>query len=162
MKKNKYCFTFNICGPIEKKHKDLLLEQVAEDLEIKNNIEYFGNLNAKELSTFLNQQQLLVIPRGYTLQNHYGFSTKLSDYLNHGKPILVTNVSDNKLFIEDGKNGFIIPADDNEKMYHKLTYIIDNYSTLVNSIQERAIETSNNSFYYKNFTKTFSEFLFKT
>ena len=43
------------------------------NLEIKNNIEYFGNLNAKELSTFLNQQQLLVIPRGYTLQNHYGF-----------------------------------------------------------------------------------------
>jgi glycosyltransferase involved in cell wall biosynthesis len=161
LKKNHYRFTFNLCGPFEKRHKNFLLEQVANDLDIKDNIKYFGNLNAKELSTFLNQQQVLIIPRGYTLQNHYGFSTKLSDYLNHRKPILVTDVSDNKLFIEDGKNGFIVPPDDNKEMYNKLAYIVDNYSKVVNNIQEHAMETSYKSFYYKNFTNELSEFLFK-
>lgn len=161
LKENKYKFSLNLCGPIDKKHADLLLINEAKYLNIKENINYYGNLNTKELSTFLNQQQLLVIPRGYTKQNHYGFSTKLSDYLNHGKPILITDVSDNKLFIKDGVNGFMVPPNDSEKMYHKIAYIVDNYNNIFNSIQCNAIETSKNSFYYKNFSEDLNKFLFK-
>jgi glycosyltransferase involved in cell wall biosynthesis len=161
LNKNNYNFTFNMCGHIQKEHHDLLFDQMAKDLNIKQNIKYYGNLDAKELSTFLNQQQLLVIPRGYTLQNNYGFSTKLSDYLDHGKPILVTDISDNKLFIIDGLNGFIVPTDDNDKMYNKLMYIINNYDRMFDSIQKKANETSRNSFYYKNFSELLYEFLFK-
>lgn len=161
LKKNNYNFTLNLCGNINKEHHNLLLEQVAEELNIRDNINYYGNLNAKELSTFLNQQHLLVIPRGYTLQNNYGFSTKLSDYLDHGKPVLVTDVSDNKLFIKDGINGFIVPTDDNSKMYDKLTFIIDNYDDMYASIQKNANGTSRHSFYYKNFHEVLTQFLFK-
>jgi glycosyltransferase involved in cell wall biosynthesis len=103
-----------------------------------------------------------VIPRGFTLQNNYGFSTKLSDYLDHGKPILITDVSDNHLFIKDGINGFIVPTDDNEKMYAKLVYIIDNYESLKDDIQKNANETSKQSFYYNNFSEILQKFLFKS
>ena len=161
LKEKGHSFTMNLCGPIEEKHRKLLLNDAAEQLAIKNHINYYGNLNAKELATFLNQQQLLIIPRGYTLQNHYGFSTKLSDYLNHGKPILITDVSDNKVFIKDGENGFIVPPDDNEKMFEKLDYIIRSYEDIVENVQKNAIESSKSSFYYKNFTKPLNNFLFK-
>ena len=161
LKENKYKFHLNLCGPIEKKYYDLLFEKVAKDLNIKNIINYYGNLDAKELSTFLNQQQLLVIPRGYTKQNHYGFSTKLSDYLNHGKPILITDVSDNKLFIKDGENGFIVPPNDSEKMYFKMAYIIDEYKNISETIKNNAIVTSKNSFYYRNFSVDLKKFLFQ-
>jgi glycosyltransferase involved in cell wall biosynthesis len=160
LNKNNYNFTFNMCGHIKKEHHNLLLEQIAKDLNISENINYYGNLDAKELSTFLNQQQLLVIPRGYTLQNNYGFSTKLSDYLDHGKSILVTDVSDNKLFIKDGINGFIVPTDNNNKMYDKLKYIIDNYDSIHQNIHENANETSRNSFDYRNFSETLYRFMF--
>lgn len=162
LNKNNYNFTFNTCGNIEKKKHKLLLEQVSKNLSIEKNIKYYGNLNAKELSTFLNQQQLLVIPRGYTLQNHYGFSTKLSDYLNHGKPILLTDISDNKLFIKDEINGFIVPTDDNDKMFEKLIFIMNNYDLLKEDIENEANKTSKNCFYYKNFSEILHGFLFKT
>ena len=162
LNKSNYKFSFNMCGYIEKQHKELLLDQTAKELNIKEHINYYGNLDAKELSTFLNQQQLLVIPRGFTLQNNYGFSTKLSDYLNHGKLILITDVSDNKLYIKDGINGFIVPTDDNSKMYEKLKYIINNYNDINNVIQENANVTSRTSFYYMNFSDVLYKFLFKT
>lgn len=162
LKKNNVNFTLNLCGYIENQHRDLLLDKTAKDLNIKEHIHFYGNLNALELSTFLNQQQLLVIPRGYTLQNNYGFSTKLSDYLDHGKPVLVTDVSDNNLYIKDGVNGFIVPTDDNKKMYDKLSYIINNYDSFYETIQENANETSKLSFYYRNFHDVLTSFLFKS
>ncbi|WP_204345173.1 glycosyltransferase [Psychroserpens algicola] len=159
--KNNYAFTLNLCGYFQKEHQNVLIEKLATDLNIKTNIKYYGNLNAKELSTFLDQQDLLVIPRGYTLQNNYGFSTKLSDYLDHGKPILVTDVSDNKLFIKDGVNGFIVPTDNNTKMHEKLEYIITHYDDFLDTIQKNANETSRKSFYYKNFNELLSNFIFQ-
>lgn len=160
LKSDNIDFTLNLCGILKKQHEELLLNRVATELNIKSNIKFYGNLNAKELSTFLSQQQLLIIPRGFTLQNNYGFSTKLSDYLDHGKPILVTNVSDNKLFIKDGENGFIVPTDDNEKMYQKLKHIVTNYKDIHEIIEENANETSKISFYYKNFSNEFHNFFF--
>lgn len=162
LKENEIEFTLNLCGPIKDTHKVLLLDNHASALGIKENINFYGKLNAQELSTFLDQQELLVIPRGYTLQNNFGFSTKLSDYLDHAKPILVTDVSDNKLFIEDGINGFIVPPNNNDLMYEKLIYIITNYKELNESIKVNARETSLKSFYYKNYHKPLNQFLFKT
>lgn len=162
LKKSNYNFTLNLCGIIKKEHQNLLLEKLASELNIKDSIKYYGNLDSRELSTFLNQQQLLVIPRGYTLQNNYGFSTKLSDYLDHGKLILVTDVSDNNLFIKDGINGFIVPTDHNNKMYDKLSYIMNNYDNIFEGVQKNATETSRNSFYFRNFSEILHKFLFKS
>lgn len=158
--KSGYEFTFNLCGPIKKVHQTELFDKLAETLNIKTITNYYGNLDAKNLSTFLSQQQLLVIPRGYTPQNNYGFSTKLSDYLDHAKPVLVTDVSDNKLFIKDGINGFIVPTDDNDKMYEKLAFIIENYDEMHEDIQQRATETSRQHFYFRNFHDSFHTFFF--
>lgn len=160
LKKHDINVTLNLCGPIKQEHQKLLLEELVNSLEIKDHINYFGKLNAKELSTFLDQQQLLIIPRGYTLQNNFGFSTKLSDYLDHGKPILVTDVSDNKLFIKDGINGFIVPPDDNTMMFNKLFYIIAEYDNIYESIKANAHKTSVQNFYYKNFHTSLNQFLF--
>lgn len=160
LKENQIDFTFNLCGYIKPDHHDLL-NQMADKLAIKDQIIYYGNLNNKELSTFLSQQQLLVIPRGFTLQNKYGFSTKLSDYLDHGKPILITKVSDNNLFIIDGENGFIVEPDNNDMMYNKLLYIINNIKLFEQKIKITTIDTSLRYFYFKNYKVILTNFLFK-
>ncbi|OIQ27500.1 MAG: hypothetical protein BM564_12055 [Bacteroidetes bacterium MedPE-SWsnd-G2] len=162
LKSNNCTFQLNLCGLIEKDHQTLLLEKTASKLNINDCIHYFGMLNQKELSTFLSQQQLLIIPRGFTLQNNYGFSTKLSDYLDHSKPVLVTDVSDNKLFIEDNVNGFLVPPDDNSKMFEKLKFIISNYNELEEEIKVNANTTSRQSFYYKNYSEVLRNFFFKS
>ena len=153
-------FTLNLCGFIKENHHNLLFKNLARKYNIQSHINFYGQLDATELSTFLNQQELLVIPRGFTKQNNYGFSTKLSDYLDSGKLILVTDVSDNKLFIKDGINGFIVSPDDNNAMLDKLKYIIENYSNIHQTIEKNARITSLEHFYYRNFSQSLSEFLF--
>ena len=152
-----YKISFNLCGHIAKSYEKELLQKIKES----GYINYFGNLNETELSAFLSSQDLLVIPRGYTKQNNYGFSTKLSDYLNHEKVILVTDISDNALYIKDGNNGFIVPANNNEAMSEKLKYIIENFKTFEKRIVDSAYETSKKMFHYSNFKNELEVFLKK-
>ncbi|MDH3795811.1 MAG: glycosyltransferase [Flavobacteriaceae bacterium] len=155
---NSYKVAFNLCGTISKRDHQLLIEDKNDD----NTIKYYGNLNQKEFSTFLYQQDLLVIPRGYTLQNRYGFSTKLSDYLNHKRVILITDVSDNKLYIKDGVNGFVVPPNNKKLMYEKLIYIIENFKEIEESIKANAYKTSKEKFDYRLYKKPLQNFLKST
>ncbi len=137
--------TFNLCGTINTRDKQKLLTDKNQYAVVK----YHGNLCENELSAFLGQQNLLVIPRGYNMQNNYGFSTKLSDYLNHQKVILLTNISDNRLYIVDGVNGYMVPPDDEKAMINKLKYIIKNYQKVSDSIIANASKTSKEEFNYQ-------------
>ncbi|MFS4493384.1 glycosyltransferase [Maribacter sp. 2308TA10-17] len=145
--------TFNLCGTGSKKDLKRLAEKEGET------IVYHGNLDENELSSFLLQQDILVLPRGFTLQNKYGFSTKLSDYLNHKKVILCTDISDNSLYIKNGLNGFVVEPDDMQMMHERLVYIIENFSTIKDSIIENAFQTSREKFDYRLYEKSLQLFL---
>jgi glycosyltransferase involved in cell wall biosynthesis len=152
---NGFHIKFNLCGTITKKNFNIILDACNS----KESITYHGNLDQNELSNFLTQQDLLVIPRGNTLQNKYGFSTKLSDYLNHQKIILITDISDNSLYIKDEVNGFIVDPNNSKMMYDKLIYIIKNFAELETEIIENAFKTSKESFDYKLYKSELQLFL---
>ncbi len=147
--------SFNLCGNIAKEYKTELSDKIKE----KSYLKYYGNLSNIELSNFLSQQDLLVIPRGFTKQNNFGFSTKLSDYLNHKKIILVTDISDNALFIKNMINGFIVPPNDNQSMRNMLVHIISNYDEFNEKMIENLTETSEKSFNYTIYEKSLVKFL---
>ncbi len=149
--------SFNLCGHIFSRYQKEFLEKC----EARDELNYYGNLNKSDLAAFLSQQDLLVVPRGYSLQNKYGFSTKLSDYLNHRKMVLVTDISDNGLYIKDGVNGFIVPPNDPESMFKKLVYILENYAALCQQILPNAIKISKNEFYYLNYRNALQTFLIR-
>ncbi len=157
VRKSGYKVALNLCGTIGK--NDYQAQVFIEDADKENSINYYGNLDEKELSTFLSQQDLLVVPRGNTLQNRYGFSTKLSDYLNHKKVILVTDISDTKLYIIDGINGFLVTPNDKQMMYEKLIYIIENFKDIEESILENAYKTSKDKFDYRLYKEKLHAFL---
>lgn len=147
--------SFNLCGRVSRNYHASFLNEV----ETRSEINYFGNLNKVEFSTFLSQQDLLVIPRGFSLQNKYGFSTKLSDYLNHKKVVLITDISDNKMYIKDGINGFMVPPDNNKAMFEKLVYIIERFDSFKTNIISKAYETASEDFYYKTYSEPLRTFL---
>ena len=153
-----HSISFNLCGSANPKNK-ALLDKAIIDYNLQDTITYYGNLGEIEFNTFLSQQNLLVIPRGYTKQNKYGFSTKLSDYLNHKKMILITDISDNSLYIKDGINGFIVPPNNEEAMFNKLLYIVENYTHLETKIAEEAYTTAKTDFYYMNYKDKLKSFL---
>lgn len=150
-----YTIAFNLCGTVSKEDHKLLFADTSPETMLH----YYGMLDKKEMANFLAQQDLLVLPRGYTKQNNYGFSTKLSDYLNHKKVVLVTDISDNALYIRDGVNGFVVAPDNYDIMYEKLIYIMDNFESLEARVVSNAIETSKEKFDYRLYGTVLHSFL---
>ena len=154
-------FELYLYGPISKNEKKLLLNDLPCQYGIKKNIVYHGIVEQSKLIEKIRESNLLVIPRPLNLQTKYGFSTKLSEYLVSGIPILVTNVSDNALYIKDGYNGFIVKPGDYHEMADKILYIISNYNKLKDPVAKNAYNSAKENFNYANYSKKIYKFLFK-
>ena len=158
LKLQDYNIEFYIYGAIQKSDYNTFFS-IMKSNKLDNFIFYKNFVPQSELKSILKQFHLLVIPRGATMQNQFGFSTKLAEYLSSGTPVLVTNVSDNALFIKDGINGYIVEPDNDDQMENKLKQIISNYNDEVSLIAKNAQELIKESFYYKNYAEKINEFL---
>lgn len=127
---------------------------------LSDRIFYMGNIDPEKLQNEFNNYHLLILPRPLNRRTRFGFSTKLSEYLVSGRPVLLTEVSDNALFIRDGYNGFIIPPGDVAAMSGKLMDIIGHYNELVPGIISNAYKTVREELDYRNFTRQYTGFLF--
>jgi len=136
-----------------------LLENRADKYNISDKLFFKKAVQQKELIQVYQQHHLLVLPRGYNLQNHYGFSTKMTEYLESGVPCLVTNVSDNGLFIKDSVNGFIVEPDKPDAMVDKIIHIISTYSKVAGSISKNALNTVKHELNYKVHAEKLYHFL---
>lgn len=158
-KKSYSNFEFHLYGKINKVNEEIF-NKIVMELKLQENVFYKDFVKQEELPLIIKKYHLLVIPRGYNLQNHYGFSTKLSEYIISGVPFLITDVSDNGKFIKDNINGFIVPPDNVEKMTEKLLYIIENYNNIVPQIIFNAKKTALKNFHYANYSDNLKNFLF--
>jgi glycosyltransferase involved in cell wall biosynthesis len=104
---------------------------------------------------------LLILPRPLRKQAQYGFSTKLSEYLTSGVPVLLTDVSDNAMYIRDNYNGFIISPNSLSALVSKLKWIIDNYDEYASVVTENAVRTAEEVFDYRIYSEPLVNFLFK-
>ena len=153
-------FVLHLFGPISKNEKKLLLNDLPLQYGIKENIVYHGIVEQSEIMGKMRESHLLIIPRPLNLQTKYGFSTKLSEYLISGVPVLVTDVSDNSLYIKDGYNGFIVKPGDYKEMAKKIIFIITNYNKLKNTIGKNAYNSAKENFNYANYSKKIYNFMF--
>ena len=85
------------------------LNNLKKKFLLDNRVYYVGNLDPDDLQDEFSKYHLLILSRPLNPQTRYGFSTKLSDYLISDVPVLVTDVSDNSIYIRDGINGYLIP-----------------------------------------------------
>lgn len=79
--------------------------------------------------------------------------------MTSGVPFLVTDVSDNALFIKDGYNGFIVQADNIKIMSDKLLQIIENYNSYLPQIILNSKETVKEKLLFKNYSDQLENFL---
>lgn len=153
-------FVLHLYGPISKEQEKILLNGLPSEYRIKENIVYHGVVEQSALMEKLRRNHLLILPRPLNLQTKYGFSTKLSEYLVSGVPILVTDVSDNALYIKDGYNGFIVEPGDYKEMAEKIIYIITNYNDLKDIVSKNAYLTAEKYFNFYIYSDKLYNFLF--
>ena len=147
-------------GPIHDNDKEIL-KKLTEINNLKERVFYMGNLDPDQLLSEFKKYHLLILPRPLIPQTKYGFSTKLSEYLISGIPILVTDVSDNALYIKDSVNGYIVQPGSSEALAGKILKIIENYNDTSRVIAQNALQTASREFDYHLFTQTFTNFFFR-
>ena len=143
---------------LEKDRKELV--RLTEKFMLDKKVFYVGNVEPDELLLEFPKYNLLIIPRPLISQTKYGFSTKLSEYMISGVPVLITDVSDNSVYIKDNYNGFIIPPGSSNRMAEKLMDIIDKYNENASVVAGNAITTAREVFDYKLYSQDFIRFFF--
>lgn len=136
------------------------LETLAAKYEVNKRLFYKGNIDPDDLIGEFAHYHLLILPRPLTRQTKFGFSTKLSEYLISGIPVLVTDLSDNAVYIKDNHNGFIIPPGSEVLMENKILEIMENYNENARRIGSNAFLTVRENFDYKLYTETLAAMFF--
>jgi len=134
------------------------LGKLSEDYCLSDRIFYKGNIDPDGLPDEFKNYNLLILPRPLNKINMYGFSTKLSEYLVSGIPVLVTDVSDNASYIADGFNGYIIPPGSSSLMAEKILEIIRDYNWQAKMVVENAHQTVREKFDYRLFSSEIIDF----
>jgi glycosyltransferase involved in cell wall biosynthesis len=137
------------------------LNNIIKDNNLESVVIFKGIIPQDELIENLNKYNLLIIPRKESLQTIYGFSTKLSDYLLTGVPILASSISDIPLYLKDNENSYLISNIDIDNFANKLYEIIINYEEKNERIINSSYITLKNNFDFRNYSLLIKNFLFK-
>lgn len=127
------------------------------------NIFYHGSISPEEVKKNLPLFNLLALTRPKNLQTMYGFSTKLGEYLISGVPVLLTDISDNCLYLKDRKNSYVVSVSrkiNKIELATKLKEIILNDTNNLLSIGKKGRETAIKFFNYDLYSKDLAQFLF--
>jgi glycosyltransferase involved in cell wall biosynthesis len=146
-------------GTVHDNDKEVI-KKLIEINKLKERVFFMGNLDPDQLLSEFQKYHLLILPRPLIPQTKYGFSTKLSEYLISGIPVLVTDVSDNALYIKDSVNGYIVQPGSSEALADKILEIIENYNDNSPAIAQNSLQTALREFDYHLFTQTFVRFFF--
>lgn len=152
-------FVMNIYGSGDKYSERSIRSQI-ESCGLREYVNLNGVVSSAELFKVFQRHDLLIMTRPSNTQTEYGLSTKLAEYMASGTAVMVTDVSDNRLFIQDGVNGFIVEPGNIDDIVNKLMKILNNEYDL-KSIGERGRETALKYFDYKNYAEILNKFVFE-
>jgi len=137
------------------------LMELSGKYGLAGQIHYMGNIEPERLMVEFSKYHLLILPRPLNRRTKYGFSTKLSEYLVSGVPVLLTEVSDNDLYIKDNYNGYMIPPGSSEAMAEKLKAIMKEYNSQAQNIVGNAYKTAREELDYRLYSQRYIDFLFR-
>ena len=82
-----------------------------------------------------------------------GIAASTAEAMACGLPVIVTDVADNKKWIDNGVNGFVVPVKDPKSLAEKIIYLLQNEDIRkkFGKINRKIIEERNN--YYKEMEK---------
>lgn len=88
------------------------LEATLDQKGLRKHVEISGQLHFQDIPDLLYECDLLIVNRDDSPYAHYGFPTKLGEYLATGRPTVVTRVGDIPQYFEDGNQLRVINPGD--------------------------------------------------
>lgn len=102
------------------------VEALLEKYKIRDRVKFTGYINDFELQSYLQKATLVIINKYKTKQNKYCFSTKLSEYLTAGKPVIITDYGEAVNWLEDKKTAYIVETENIKRLSDAIVDAINN------------------------------------
>lgn len=150
-------WSFEMCGSIDDRNKDLICKYLKK-YSLTEKVKILGNLSHSDSLRLQSEASLLILPRKNTLQNYYGFSTKLAEYAVSGTPILMTNTGVVGDYFKDNYNCYMVEGYTSDDFYNKLLYVINQSEEQHKRIVENAYKTAEEHFNYLNYSDALKQF----
>jgi glycosyltransferase involved in cell wall biosynthesis len=125
------------------------LKELAKSLGVSGNTKFVGFIPNDELPQYLTSMNVYVS----TALSDAGLSACTAEAMACGLPVIITDVADNKKWVEDGVNGFIVPIKDPKSLAERIIYLLKNEHVRMKfgKISRKIIEERND--YYKEMGK---------
>jgi glycosyltransferase involved in cell wall biosynthesis len=111
-------------------------EDHINSLLINDKVKYLGTFPDKEYYDVLHKSDVLCVTRTNSGFANAGFPFKIAEYLSTGVPVICTDVSDIRYYLEDHRDAVIINPDDVPELVNAMEYLYVN--------REKAAEIGNN------------------
>ncbi len=108
---------FVIAGDGIQKEK---LTNLVKTLGVLDSVRFVGWVSPDELPKYLNSADIYVS----TSLSDAGLASSTSEAMACGLPVIITDFGDNRKWVKDGVNGFIIPLKNPETLASKITSLI--------------------------------------
>ena len=132
---------------------------LVEQLGVSDRIVFTGVVPASRMPQLLTNAQMLALARPNSLQNKYGFPTKLGEYLLTGNPVVVTRVGDIPLFLEHGLSAMMSDCRDVNAFAENIIWILD-HPEEARIIGQKGKEVAEANFNYLKETKKMYNIMF--
>lgn len=154
--KKGYPIVLNLYGPVSNENE---LYKLVDRYDLNSVVKYQGMVKQELLTNILAKQDLLVLPRAQSQQNQYGFSTKLAEYLVSGVPVLITDVSDNLVYLTPNKDCIVADYRNSTSFSAQIECLIINYNEVAEQLAEKAFISARKKFSYLVHSSNFRNFL---
>lgn len=98
------------------------LRELAQSLGVSDNARFVGFIQNDELPQYLTSSDVYVS----TSLSDAGLSASTAEAMACGLPVIITDFGDNRKWVEDGVNGFIVPLRDPETLASQIIYLLRN------------------------------------
>lgn len=112
-------WTFHLVGKDFEDDYSEKIQNLIVGFNLEKNVFVYGS--RKDIKNILEQSNIAIIT-----SKSEGLPVALLEYGYNEKPVVVTNVGEIPLLIEDGVNGFLVQADDEQMFYDSLVKLIEN------------------------------------
>ena len=110
---------FVIAGEGSEKAK---LKELAKSLKISDSVRFVGWVPNSELPRYIVSADIYVS----TALSDGGLALSTTEAMASELPVIITDFGDNRRWVKDGVNGFIIPLRDPEALAAKIIYLLQN------------------------------------
>lgn len=129
--------------------QEKMLKDLAKSLGVSESVRFIGFIANDELPQYLVDIDVYVS----TSLSDAGLAASTAEAMACGLPVIITDFGDNRKWVEDGVNGFVIPVKDPKSLAEKIVYLLKNEDirTKFGEVNRKIIEERND--YYKEMEK---------